>query len=162
VYDYGHYGTLLLNNVKQAWQKSTAQERMDVLLLDSAIFMHPTTWKASGHVDGFNDPQVDCRKCKSRFRADHMLEEFDINADKQPLEFINAELDKLRAEKKLVCANCKSADLTEAKVFSLMLCIFALKHAVVFILSIRTLLILFIQSFRLVLLRLVRHFVMRS
>ena len=120
VYDYGHYGTLLLNNVKQAWQEAVAQERLDVVLLDSAIFMHPTTWKASGHVDGFNDPQVDCRKCKSRFRADHMLEEFSINADKQPLEWINAELDTLRAEKKLVCANCKSADLTEAKVFSLM------------------------------------------
>ena len=120
VYDYGHYGTLLLANVKNAWQKSVAQERMDVVLLDSAIFMHPTTWKASGHVDGFNDPQVDCRACKSRFRADHMLEEFGVNADKQPLEWINKELDALRAEKKLVCTNCKSADLTEAKVFSLM------------------------------------------
>lgn len=120
VYDYGHYGTLLFNNVKSAWQKSVAQERMDVLLLDSAIFMHSTTWKASGHADGFNDPQVDCRKCKSRFRADHMLEEFDINADKQSVEWINNELNKLREEKKLVCANCKSADLTEARVFSLM------------------------------------------
>jgi glycyl-tRNA synthetase len=120
VYDYGHYGTLLLANVKNAWQKSTAQERMDVVLLDSAIFMHPTTWKASGHIDGFNDPQVDCRSCKSRFRADHMLEEFGINADKQPLEWINSELDKLRGDKKLICAVCKSTDLTEAKVFSLM------------------------------------------
>jgi glycyl-tRNA synthetase len=120
VYDYGHYGTLLLNNVKQAWQKNMAQERMDVALLDSAIFMHPTAWKASGHVDGFNDPQIDCRKCKSRFRADHVLEDFGINADKQPLEFINVELDKLRAEKRLVCTHCGSADVTEAKVFSLM------------------------------------------
>ncbi len=120
VYDYGHYGTLLLKNVKDAWQKSVAQERMDVVLLDSAIFMHPTAWKASGHVDGFNDPQIDCRKCKSRFRADHVLESFGISADKQPLEWINAELDKLRADKKLICTNCKSSDLTEAKVFSLM------------------------------------------
>ncbi|MBP6948667.1 MAG: glycine--tRNA ligase [Candidatus Pacebacteria bacterium] len=120
VYDYGHYGTLLLNNVKEAWKKNIAQERMDVFLLDSAIFMHPTAWKASGHVDGFNDPQIDCRKCKSRFRADHVLEEFDINADKQPLSFINEELNKLRSEKKLVCSGCGSADLTEAKVFSLM------------------------------------------
>ena len=120
VYDYGHYGTLLLNNVKQAWQKNMAQERMDVVLLDSAIFMHPTAWKASGHVDGFNDPQIDCRKCKSRFRADHVLEDFGINADKQPLEFINSELDKLRDAKKLVCTHCGSADVTEAKVFSLM------------------------------------------
>ncbi len=120
VYDYGHYGTLLLNNVKNAWQKSIAQERMDVVLLDSAIFMHPMAWKASGHVDGFNDPQIDCRKCKARFRADHLLEGFGINADKQSLEFINQELDKLRADKKLVCTNCSSADVTEAKVFSLM------------------------------------------
>lgn len=120
VYDYGHYGTLLLNNIKQAWQKNIAQERMDVVLLDSAIFMHPTAWKASGHVDGFNDPQIDCRKCKSRFRADHVLEDFGINADKQPLEFINSELNKLRDAKKLVCTNCGSADVTEAKVFSLM------------------------------------------
>ncbi|MCF7843300.1 glycine--tRNA ligase [Candidatus Gracilibacteria bacterium] len=120
VYDYGHYGTLLINNVKQAWQKNIAQERLDVVLLDSAIFMHPTAWKASGHVDGFNDPQIDCKKCKARFRADHLLESFGINADKQPLEFINQELDKLRGEKKLVCASCGSADVTEAKVFSLM------------------------------------------
>ena len=120
VYDYGHYGTLLLNNVKQAWQKNIAQERMDVVLLDSAIFMHPMAWKASGHVDGFNDPQIDCKKCKSRFRADHILEGFGIQADKQPLEVINQELDALRAEKKLVCPNCGSADITEAKIFSLM------------------------------------------
>jgi glycyl-tRNA synthetase len=120
VYDYGHYGTLLLANVKQAWQKSVAQERLDVFLLDSAIFMHPMAWKASGHVDGFNDPQIDCRKCKSRFRADHVLESFGVVADKQTLEFINTELDKLRAEKKLVCTNCGSADVTPAKVFSLM------------------------------------------
>lgn len=120
IYDYGHYGTLLLNNVKNAWWKAVVQERLDVVGLDSAIFMHPTTWKASGHIDGFDDPQVDCRKCQSRFRADHLLEEFDINADKQPIEWINTELDKLRTEKKLVCSNCKSADLTEARRFSLM------------------------------------------
>ena len=120
VYDYGHYGTLFFNNVKNAWQKSMVQEREDVVLLDSAIFMHPTTWKASGHVDGFDDPQIDCRKCKSRFRADHVLEEFGIDADKQPLEVINQELDKLRSDKKLVCNNCKSVDLTEARRFSLM------------------------------------------
>ncbi len=96
------------------------QLRDDVVGLDSAIFMHPTTWKASGHVDSFDDPQVDCRKCKARWRADHILEGFGISADKQPLEFLNAELDKLRADKKLKCANCGSTDLTEAKRFSLM------------------------------------------
>jgi glycyl-tRNA synthetase len=120
VYDYGHYGTLLKNNIRDAWWKHMVQLRDDVVGLDSAIFMHPMTWKASGHIDSFDDPQVDCRKCKTRFRADHILEAFGINGDKQTLEFLNAELDKLRQEKKLKCANCGSTDLTEAKRFSLM------------------------------------------
>ena len=71
IYDYGHYGLLLKDNIRAQWLKSMIQLREDVVGLDSAIFMHPATWKASGHVDGFNDPQVDCRNCKSRFRADH-------------------------------------------------------------------------------------------
>ena len=120
IYDYGHYGTLLKNNIRDAWWKAMVQERDDVVGLDSAIFMHPTTWVASGHVGGFNDPQVDCKKCKSRFRADHILEEFGISADKAPIEEINQHLDKLREEGKLKCANCGSTDLTEAKIFSLM------------------------------------------
>ncbi len=119
-YDYGHYGTLLKDNIKAAWQKSMTQRRDDIFLLDSAIFMHPTTWKASGHLDNFDDPLVDCKKCQNRMRADHLLESFGINADKQTLEFINNELDALRAEKKLICPNCKSADLTPARSFSLM------------------------------------------
>lgn len=96
------------------------QFRDDVVGLDSAIFMHPTTWVASGHVGGFNDPQIDCRKCKNRFRADHILEEHGISADKATLEFINEQLDKLREEKKLKCPVCGSTDLTPAKTFSLM------------------------------------------
>ena len=120
IYDYGHYGTLLKNNIRDAWWKAMVQLRDDVVGLDSAIFMHPTTWVASGHVGGFNDPQVDCKKCKSRFRADHILEEFGVSADKAPLDELNAHLDKLRTEKKLKCANCGSADLTPAKIFSLM------------------------------------------
>ncbi len=120
IYDYGHYGTLLKNNIRDEWWKHMVQFRDDVVGLDSAIFMHPTTWVASGHVDGFNDPQVDCRKCKSRFRADHILEQFGINADKAPLDELNKELDKLRKEEKLKCANCGSTDLTPAKIFSLM------------------------------------------
>ena len=120
IYDYGHYGTLLKNNIRDAWWRHMVQLRDDVVGLDSAIFMHPTTWLASGHVDSFDDPQVDCKKCKARWRADHILEQFGVSADKQPLEFLNAELDKLRSEKKLKCANCGSADLTAAKRFSLM------------------------------------------
>lgn len=120
VYDYGHYGALLKENIKNEWLKHMIQLRDDVYGLDSAIFMHPQAWVASGHVGGFNDPQVDCRNCKSRFRADHILEEFGVVADKMPIDFLNTELDKLRAEKKLVCAKCGSADLTPAKSFSMM------------------------------------------
>jgi glycyl-tRNA synthetase len=120
IYDYGHYGTLLKNNIRDAWWKHMVQFRDDVVGLDSAIFMHPTTWVASGHVGGFDDPQVDCRKCKNRMRADHLLESFGVAADKAPIDFINQELDKLRKEGKLKCTNCGSTDLTEAKKFSLM------------------------------------------
>src|SRR5207248_4550526 len=71
-YDYGHYGVLLKNNVKAQWWKAMLQERDDVVALDSAIIQHPMTWVASGHLEGFTDPLVDCRTCKLRFRADHL------------------------------------------------------------------------------------------
>jgi len=121
VYDYGHYGTLLKNNIRDSWQKSMIQDRDDVYLLDSAIFMHPTTWVASGHVGNFDDPLVECRKCHNRMRADHILEGFGISADKMPIDFINKELDKLREEKKLKCSTCGLSDITSAKKFSLMI-----------------------------------------
>ena len=120
VYDYGHYGYLLKENIKNSWMKHMIQYRDDIVSLDAGIFTHPKSWVASGHVAGFNDPLIECKKCNARFRADHMLEKFDINADKASIEYINDELNKLRIEKKLVCENCGSADLTEAKVFSLM------------------------------------------
>jgi glycyl-tRNA synthetase len=73
-YDYGHYGVLLKNNVVTAWWGAMIQERDDVVALDSAIIQHPRTWEASGHLEGFTDPLVDCRTCKLRFRADHIEE----------------------------------------------------------------------------------------
>ncbi|MEI7480230.1 MAG: glycine--tRNA ligase [bacterium] len=121
VYDYGHYGLLLKENIKNAWLKDMVQMRDDVYGLDSAIFMHPKTWVASGHVGGFQDPQVDCKECKSRFRADHLLESLGVTIDdKMPLETMNEEMDKLRAAGKLICTNCKSKNLTSARAFSLM------------------------------------------
>jgi glycyl-tRNA synthetase len=71
-YDYGHYGVLLKNNVKDQWWRAMLQERDDIVALDSAIIQHPMTWRASGHLAGFTDPLVDCRTCKLRFRADHL------------------------------------------------------------------------------------------
>src|SRR6476660_588126 len=75
-YDYGHYGVLLKNNVKGEWWRAVIQERDDVVALDAAILMHPKTWEASGHLEGFSDPLVQCLgDCKQRFREDHLREE---------------------------------------------------------------------------------------
>jgi glycyl-tRNA synthetase len=71
-YDYGHYGVLLRNNVKGEWWRAMLQERDDIVALDSAILQHPRTWEASGHLEGFTDPLVECRTCKQRFRADKL------------------------------------------------------------------------------------------
>ena len=73
-WDYGPLGVELKRNVKNAWWRSVVQERLDMVGLDCAILMHPMVWKASGHVDGFSDPLVDCKECKKRFRADHLRE----------------------------------------------------------------------------------------
>lgn len=120
IYDYGHYGYLLCNNIKNAWMQSMIQDREDVTALDSAIFMHPLVWKASGHIDSFDDPQVDCKVCKHRYRADQLLEEYGVDADKASIDFVNEELDKLKASGKLKCKNCGNSDFTAAKTFSLM------------------------------------------
>ena len=73
VYDYGHYGVLLKSNVKAEWWRSVLQERDDMVALDAAILMHPRTWEASGHLEGFTDPLVQCLgECKKRWREDHL------------------------------------------------------------------------------------------
>ena len=71
-WDYGPLGSLLKNNVKAAWVKSVAQERDDMVLIDAAILMAPQVWRASGHLESFTDPLVDCLVCRQRFRADHL------------------------------------------------------------------------------------------
>jgi glycyl-tRNA synthetase len=71
-YDYGHYGALLKRNVQDEWWRSMLGERDDIVALDSAIIQHPRVWEASGHLEGFTDPLVDCRTCKLRFRADQL------------------------------------------------------------------------------------------
>jgi glycyl-tRNA synthetase len=96
-YDYGHYGVLLKQNVKDAWWHAMLRERDDVVALDAAIIMHPRTWEASGHLQGFTDPLVDCRTCKLRFRADHL----DVSAcgrrpSKHPGEIAECDLTQAR------------------------------------------------------------------
>ncbi|HEY8343948.1 MAG TPA: glycine--tRNA ligase [Bacillota bacterium] len=74
-WDYGPLGVELKNNVKRAWWKANVQERDDLVGLDASILMHPRVWEASGHLEGFTDPLVDCKNCKQRFRADHLTTE---------------------------------------------------------------------------------------
>ena len=73
-WDYGPLGVALKQNIKRVWWRDFVQARPDMVGLDASILMHPTVWKASGHVDNFSDPMVDCRECKRRFRADQVGE----------------------------------------------------------------------------------------
>ncbi len=75
-YDYGQYGAELKNNIKLYWWKAMVQMHENIVGIDSAIFMHPTTWKASGHVDAFNDPLIDNKDSKKRYRADNLIEDY--------------------------------------------------------------------------------------
>ena len=74
VYDYGQYGAELKKNIRDYWWKSMTQMHENIVGIDAAIFMHPTTWKASGHVDGFSDPMIDNKDSKKRYRVDHLIE----------------------------------------------------------------------------------------
>ncbi|MDQ5938961.1 MAG: glycyl-tRNA synthetase [Patescibacteria group bacterium] len=111
-YDYGPLGVELKNNIKQAWWKMFVTSRADMVGLDSAIIMNPKIWEASGHVENFSDPLVDCKSCHKRFREDHLLE----NKGIQP------EYDKTkpRDRKGLKCPDC-GGELTPARQFNLML-----------------------------------------
>ena len=86
IYDMGPYGAELVNNIKKEWWKAMVQEREDIVGLDSAIFMHPKIWEASGHVGGFSDPLTECKKCHSRLRVDHLLEDVGVVADEKMTE----------------------------------------------------------------------------
>ena len=76
VYDYGQWGSELKKNIKDYWWKSMTQLQENIVGIDAAIFMHPTTWKASGHVDNFNDPMIDNKDSKKRYRVDHLIEAY--------------------------------------------------------------------------------------
>lgn len=113
-YSYGPYGVILKNNVKTLWWKKFVEEPEDMCGIDGPILLHPRLWEASGHVGGFNDAMVDCKKCQKRFRADHVVE----NATGQDLE---GNLTKLNeALKSIKCPVCGAIDWTEARFFNMM------------------------------------------
>ncbi len=121
-WDYGPLGVELKNNVKKAWMKKFVQESKYNVGLDAAILMNPETWVASGHVGGFSDPLIDCKECKTRHRADKLIEEWahengkdmiaDGMTDEAMVNFIN--------DNDIVCPNCGKRNFTSIRKFNLM------------------------------------------
>ncbi|MFH1867245.1 MAG: glycine--tRNA ligase [Patescibacteria group bacterium] len=111
-YDYGPLGVELKNNVKKAWWRVMVQQHQDIVGLDSSILMHPKVWEASGHIQSFTDPLVDCKSCKKRFRADHLLEDFRSLYPKWQQE-------PPKEVKDLKCPEC-GGELTAQRDFNLM------------------------------------------
>ena len=109
-WDYGPLGVELKRNVKEAWWRSVITERDDMVGLDAAILMHPQVWVASGHVENFSDPLVECKKCNSRFRQDHLLEDTGVDPESP---------EAAAALKELHCPNC-GGELGEPRRFNLM------------------------------------------
>ena len=116
-WDYGPLGVELKNNIKRAWQKKFVQECPYNVGLDSAILMNPQTWVASGHIGGFSDPLMDCKECKTRHRADKLIEDFDGTnvagwTNQQMLDYIN--------EHDIKCPQCGKKNFTDIRQFNLM------------------------------------------
>lgn len=117
-WDYGPYGTALKKNVKDLWWRTFVEYRDDMVGLDAAILMNPKTWEASGHLESFSDPLIDCKQCKERYRGDKLLEEKGLEgAEALTLEQIS---EKFNADDSLKCPKCDAHDWTEAKTFNLM------------------------------------------
>jgi len=117
-WDFGPLGVELKNNIKQLWWKTFIHKRRDMVGLDAGILMHPKVWEASGHVVNFNDPLVDCKTCKSRFRADHLLEEKLGIADAESLS--PDEMSAILRDANLPCPHCGNRTLTDARQFNMM------------------------------------------
>ncbi len=138
VYDYGQMGTELKRNIRDYWWKSMTQLKDNIVGIDAAIFMHPTTWKASGHVDHFNDPMIDNRDSKKRYRVDHLIEghaeglklmgaggEKEAEALLASMEALLAKddfagLKKLIEDHKIKCAISETCNWTDIRQFNLM------------------------------------------
>ena len=116
-WDYGPLGVELKNNIKQAWRKKFIQENKYNVGLDSAILMNPQTWVASGHIGGFSDPLMDCKECKTRHRADNLIEDFDGT---NPAGWSNEQMMNYIKEKEIPCPSCGKKNFTDIRQFNLM------------------------------------------
>ena len=117
-WDYGPLGSRLKNNIKDAWRKHFIQERPNAYEVDAAILMHPKVWEASGHVASFSDPLIDCKHCKTRHRADNLIDDFDSNAHADGMT--DDEMVSFVKEHKVPCPNCGKCDWTDIRQFKLM------------------------------------------
>lgn len=121
-WDYGPYGVELKRNIKQAWWDSFVRKNEYNVGLDSGILMNPQVWEASGHVGGFSDPLVDCKSCRSRYRADHIIEDYcrehDLKLNIEGAD--NERLMQIIKEYDLACPRCGNKDFTDVRQFNLM------------------------------------------
>ena len=116
-WDYGNLGVELKNNVKRAWWKKFIQENPYNVGVDCAILMNPQTWVASGHLGSFSDPLMDCKECKTRHRADNLIEDFDGT---NVAGWTNEEMMNYIKEKEIPCPNCGKHNFTDIRQFNLM------------------------------------------
>ena len=121
-WDYGPLGVEFKNNVKKAWWKKFVQESPYNVGLDSAIIMNPQTWVASGHLGGFSDPLMDCKVCRTRHRADKLIEDyaFQNGLEDNPAGWTDEEMMNYIKEKHITCPSCGSGDFTNIRKFNLM------------------------------------------
>ena len=121
-WDYGPLGVELKNNVKKAWMKKFVQESKYNVGLDAAILMNPKTWVASGHVGGFSDPLIDCKNCKTRHRADKLIEDWahENNKDMVADGMTDEEMINFIKENNIVCPKCGEQNFTPIRKFNLM------------------------------------------
>ncbi len=121
-YEYGPAGAELKRNIQEEWWRVFIRERSDMVGLDSSIILHPKVWEASGHVSGFSDAMVECKKCHTRTRADHLIEN-DMEAKGESMSVEGkkeAELDAIIAEHKIVCPVCGAFNWTPVRKFNLL------------------------------------------
>ncbi len=121
-WDYGPLGVELKNNIKRAWWKKFVQENPYNVGLDSAIIMNPETWVASGHLGGFSDPLMDCRQCKTRHRADKLIEDYvaQNGLSDNPAAMSDEEMMSYIRDHQIACPDCGSHDFTDIRKFNLM------------------------------------------
>lgn len=118
-WDFGPYGVLLKDAIKRAWQKKFLHESANNVELQAAILMNPKVWQASGHLSSFSDPLMDCKDCKTRHRADQLIEEAS-NGQVSPEGWSNIEMEQYIKENNISCPNCGSHNFTSIRQFNLM------------------------------------------